>query len=730
MSTHLVWYLRRLRTMGGQEILWRAVRFAQHLVVRPVTWRSARSSLFGREVPDWDSLLRRFRNSTGRPVLLDRTRAELIAAADPEAATAVVAAAERIRKGDVRLLGYPSASIGTTVDWNYDPLAGMRWPDTNSERIDHRTAAGDPKWIWELNRLQHLPLLAQAWLFTGEDRFADTAFDHLDSWIEQQPPGSGIAWRGAFECGIRAISVGVALQGLRDAPGLTAERYGKIVTLLGESARRCWAQRSLFSSANNHLIGELTGLAVAAMLLPELPSAARWEDDALDALAEHADRQILPDGSGAEQSIAYQLSTVELLAIVYVLRALRAEPPAGRSAATGESAQHRIGAAIGRSSRYLAMLVGDADPQPRYGDDDGGFALRLGSEQIRTVREHLGITEAVVPDRAVARAATSTMTSAWLRTALGNDGMGLPIDVPGLGVSGYAPDGGLAVLRADGRRVTMDVGPLGYLSIAAHGHADALAVTLAVDGVELIGDPGTASYYGYPNQRAVHRSTRVHPTVTVDDLDQSVAGGPFLWTVHAEVRVRSVDLTRGLVDAEHDGYRRLADPVVHRRWLVAPPERRELVIVDLVSGSGTHSAQVSWPLHPALDIRPVDGGHIVTHHGHTALTALYAATAPLARNEIRGDERSDLGWWSERLEAREPSWLIGARCCGTAPFVVVTVLDPHHGVTPIRELRVKWTGTEIRAQWLDGGTVRTVVVDTLRDGAAELSHREISNRDL
>ncbi len=47
------------------------------------------------------------------------------------------------------------------------------------------------KWIWELNRLQHLPLLAQAWLVTDDDRYADAALDDLDSWMSANPPGHG-----------------------------------------------------------------------------------------------------------------------------------------------------------------------------------------------------------------------------------------------------------------------------------------------------------------------------------------------------------------------------------------------------------------------------------------------------------------------------------------------------------------------------------------------------------
>ncbi|MEC3955857.1 alginate lyase family protein [Nocardia sp. CDC153] len=708
--SRLNWYLRRLRAMSGPEIIWRAGRLRYRALNRPITWAAARSSIFGRVEPDWAGLLERFRDGTDRPVLLDRARAESLAVQCPDEVAAVVAAAEQVLAGKVRYFGYPLVGVGASIDWNFDAQSGIRWPSVNSERIDHRTAAGDPKWIWELNRLQHLPWLAQAWLFTGEDRFADAAFEHLDGWIEQQPPGTGIAWRGAFECGLRAISVAIAVQGLRTAPGLTAERYARIVTLLAESARRCWAERSLFSSANNHLIGELTGLAVVAILVPDLPDAVRWERDALAALAEHADRQILADGAGAEQAVAYQLFTVELLGIVYGLLALRGTPPP------------RLGAAITRSARYLALLVGDTDPQPRFGDDDGGFALRLGPEEVRTVREHLGIVNALLPDPAAARAATDTVTAAWWRAALGtastaaDSESGVASEVPG---SGYAADGGLVVLRSRGRRITMDVGPLGYLSIAAHGHADALAVTLAADGVELIGDPGTASYYGHPEWRAAHRSTRAHATVTVDGMDQSVVAGPFMWSAHAGVRVRAVDIERGVVDAEHDGYRRLAEPVVHRRWLIAPPDRDAVAVVDLLSGTGIHTADVSWPLHPALEVSEVDGGQVAVVDGNPLLALAYAATVPLDTARVRGDEQTNLGWWSERLESREPSWLIGARCGGAGPFAVVTVLSLD--AEPVRDLRIGLSGEEIRANWTEAGGRHTLTIDTSRDGSAELS---------
>jgi hypothetical protein len=249
----------------------------------------------------------------------------------------------------------------------------------------------------------------------------------------------------------------------------------------------------------------------------------------------------------------------------------------------------------------------------------------------------------------------------------------------------------------------MDVGPLGYLSIAAHGHADALALTLAVDGRELVGDPGPGSYYGHPTWRTVHRSTRAHATVTVDDVDQSVQGGAFLWTSRATVRVALADVERGIVDAEHDGYTRLAEPVRHRRRLIAPPDRVPVLVVDELTGDGGHEVGTSWPLAPALDVRRTGAGrHEVLADGRLVLQVEHAATAPATVGEVRGDERSGLGWWSERLEQRTPAWLLGATVRGPLPVVLATLLVPAAGPV-VAALAVTHTDGWTSVRWTEDG---------------------------
>ena len=159
-------------------------------------------------------------------------------------------------------------------------------------------------------------------------------------------------------------------------------------------------------------------------MFPELAEASRWERQAIGELSSEADRQILPDGAGAEQAVGYQVFTAELMHTVTTLLRLRGDRP-----------PTPILEAVERSARYLSAVVGESDPAPRYGDDDEGFALRLGPEPVRTVREHLRIVLGSIGD-------TSSLTTVWLASQPPSS-----TGTPDLPDNLYANHGGLVVLR-------------------------------------------------------------------------------------------------------------------------------------------------------------------------------------------------------------------------------------------------------------------------------------------
>ena len=101
--------------------------------------------------------------------------------------------------------------------------------------------------------------------------------------------------------------------------------------------------------------------------------------------------------------------------------------------------------------------------------------------------------------------------------------------------------------------------PLGYLSIAAHGHADALSFTLSVGGNEILIDPGTFAYHTQKRWREYFRGTSAHNTLRVDGADQSVPGGNFLWTQHSQTRVLSFRYKLGQGASCHAGMTAICD---------------------------------------------------------------------------------------------------------------------------------------------------------------------------
>jgi hypothetical protein len=625
------WYAARLRAMGPHEVAVRTQR-AVRVRLEDLEWRHAHAAWARRWSP---SDLARLQPDLRGPLgVLDASRAAAYAEASPAAAAAVVARADDVLVGRRSLLGYPPVVLDAGAPWARDPFTGATWPDRHGKLLDYRRAdVGDPKVVWEINRCQELPLLALAWRLTGDDRYGEHAMTRMLSWIGESAPGRGIAWSNGFEPGLRAISFALTLDALRGSRLVGEAEARRVLTALWQHGRFVEGDLSPTSSANNHLVGELAGLATIGLLAPELPDAARFLRRGLAGLAVEAERQVLPDGGGAEQAHAYHLFVLDLMLLVAALCGRR-----------GVALPAAVDSAFARASTALALLVVGDEPEPAYGDADDGRAFLFDADEARS-------TSAVV---AALRARAGVRTGdpvAALLFGVQPDGA-RAAESSG---SGFLAATGLVVLRRGGDRLLVDAGPLGYLSIAAHGHADALQVTLADDAGDLVVDPGTGSYFGNRAFRTAFRGTRFHATVTVDGLDQAEQAGPFMWRRHYRCSIARVDAEAGIVVAEHDGYRRLEDPVRHRRAVLALDDGLFLVY-DLLEASMTHSFTQTWPLAPTLDA--VLAAPVVTAAGGEGarLAVVLAATAPAQVTLERGRLDPPDGWVSHRLEQTRPAW--------------------------------------------------------------------------
>jgi hypothetical protein len=640
------WYTRRLARMSPAELAWRShdqalrLAWARHQV-RPGQLTQERAATPPRPVAQ-----RRFTS-----VLPPGTAGKV----PEEASAAIVASADLLIRGQWEVLGVLRTDM-VQPDWFYDPLTGMRSAaDRYAFRINHRAQdqVGNIKQVWEISRLQHLTLLAAAWFLTHDDRYADRVAAQLRSWWRENPFLSGVNWTSGIELGLRLISFTWIRRLLDDWPGVAAlfEQDPLAVAQIRWHQQYLAAFVSRGSSANNHVVAEAAGQLVASCAFPWFAESDRWRRRSAALLETELIRNTFPSGVGRELASDYHCFVAEL----GFLAGMEAE-------ASGQPLSPAIWDRLCAMADSAAAQLDSRLRPPRQGDSDEGRASLLDAPEANRWPVLLALADALVGRLdwwpRVPAGVTSTIAAALMPTMRSTG------DRPAVRPSRFA-DAGLTVLRTTGANeiwCRCDGGPHGYLSIAAHAHADALSVEVRYAGVDILADPGTYCYHGEPAWRSYFRSTIAHNTVEIDGQNQSSDGGPFLWLRHARTREIEV-LDDGDVAtwiAEHEGYASLRPPAVHRRSVLLDRASRCIDIADEIGG-GCHQVRLAFHL-----------GHEVQAELRGACTYLTWPTADstgAARLELspglrwtlhRGEVNPILGWYSPGMGRRVPAFsLVG-----------------------------------------------------------------------
>jgi hypothetical protein len=703
------WAVRRLLAMGPAEIGLRALRGGRNRLRRPRSPVPQSSLVSAADVLERSTGARADDGSIAAE--LTRARCSLLVGASDRGALAgalsqigrgpsgAVGRADAILAGRLPAFGWTEIESGEDPDWHRDPGSDRRWPLVYWADLDFRSAIGldDPRLVWEVNRHHHLVTLARAHVLTGDDKYASAVWRHMRSWIDSNPPFYGVNWASPLEVGIRLISWALALD-LVGGEGARAGDACEVLTSIALQARHVSDNLSVYaSSKNNHLIGEAAGLLAVGAKFPCLCGARRWAGEGGAVLEREAAAQVTQEGVSREQSFHYGTFVLEFCVVALLSqRALGWAP--------GPGFRDRVS----WMGEFLSSAAGPTGELPAVGDEDGGRAYEL-SEQGR-VRQ--GMRAAVCAALATGREPPASARDEDLEPALWSEGpeLALTDSAPGATVwspgSGCYPEGGYFLAGRGGHHGVIDCGPLGYLSIAAHGHADCLSVSLSRGGTWLVVDPGTYCYHRQPAWRDHFRSTAAHSTVTIDGLSQSEMLGPFLWGLRARPRPLCWSRSRhfDFFEGEHDGY---MEPygVRHRR-AVAFAEAGYWVVVDLLDGSGEHDVRALFQLAPGLSRTDSAGLAFEGPGARLVLERLLPSGFTVRCAE--GAEHPPEGWVSRGFGLREPAPAVVSegRCVLPAAMAFVLVPDVGPGDFELRwlsEPAPEGAGLELRHA---GGTDR------------------------
>ena len=263
----------------------------------------------------------------------------------------------------------------------------------------------------------------------------------------------------------------------------------------------------------------------------------------------------------------------------------------------------------------------------------------------------------------LAAADDAVETAVWL---LGADTMARPRS-ESEPLSKAFEDGGFYVLRAADTVMLVDAAEVGMRGIGGHGHNDVLSFDLWAAGAPLLVDSGTYTYSADPAARQALRSTAAHNALRIDRQETSRLGSDrWLWQIANDARPRVLEWTsdaeHDVLVAEHDGYRRLSQSVIHRRRFTFDKRRRIWRIDDELDGHGEHLVELFF--HPAQALLLEDGAARV----RAPHADLWLFPPPAAAG------RQEPGWISRGYGHREPATVLVYAVRATLPLRLSTTL--------------------------------------------------------
>jgi len=468
---------------------------------------------------------------------------------------------------------------------------------------DDQGPRNDPEWAWFFNRHGYFTAAYQAYLRTGEDRYAEFIFSTLDDWIVQHPEPGGLtfsaAWR-PLEAARRILgSWTLVYLKLGSHPAFTPERRARFLVSVHAHGEQLRQHHALYG---NHRITEMLALAQLSLVFTTDRDASDWLRYSLHELEQSYSNQVYPDGAHKELSAHYQ----RVVAINYqsLLTLLEA---AGRTdlADTWRPRVHRLWA-------YFNAIM-----RP-----DGGNPLNNDSDQENLVV----LLRSNAPNLAHDDHATH-----WL------------------------PYAGQAVFRSRRDDSTLwgffDAGPRG----TDHDHADRLHFSASIGPREFLVDNGRYTYRPGP-WRDYFAGPTGHNVVLLDGIgsdqgprkvEASNTLGRFFALDHVDVAYGDSLFASGTNPRAAD-WRRI---VIHLRgdgWIVVD---RMVVFQPVV-------LTTLWHWHPSCDVGSPDsnGAGKLTQNGTDSLHLRVASShVGGAWAVARGETEPVQGWHSDRFNFKTPA---------------------------------------------------------------------------
>lgn len=458
----------------------------------------------------------------------------------------------------------------------------LRWdmektnePIVFPDAIDWLAQPGDDQeFVYAFNRMRFWITLGQAYLLTGDEKYANSFTLQLKSWVstvKREDPSCAKAWR-TIEAGIRMEYWMKAIRYFQNSPALTDRFLDLFTDSMHEHMRYIMGIWNSYNLLSNWGVLANHGLFVASVLLPQDPFTKECTKEALERLDQELRMQVYDDGVQWEQSAMYHNEVLhDYLDVIILARTLRIPLPHGFADKVHSMA---TAAAIWQKPDGTEPMSGDSDRIDQR-DLMEKAAIVFYDPFIRSKGE-----EHVSFDALWDIGARNAKRYETMRPKKRGDSLSV------------LSDSGQVYYQKEGTYIRFKAGTLG----AGHGHADQLHLDLFADGEDVLVDSGRYTYVPKPD-RYEFKNSSAHNVITVDGKNSYSCKDSWEYSKMSKaygLRWKEKDGIC-LFQAGHLGY--YQDGVfVSRTVIVLTPKL--LVIADRLYGDRPHTMEARFHFNP------------------------------------------------------------------------------------------------------------------------------------
>ncbi|MCK4517685.1 heparinase II/III family protein [Candidatus Babeliales bacterium] len=395
--------------------------------------------------------------------------------------------------------------------------------------------ATDIKVPWELSRFQHLYFLGFSIQFASNQDSSQTTRDerqnsiqyskytltfqtHVSDWLKKNPFLVGVNWINPMEVSLRAINWLWAFSFFKDCPQISTDFWEKFVCSLYDHMIYLENNWEVSDKPNNHYISDLVG----HFYLYSFFNLKKRKQKTLKRILKQFEHQVLPDGTSYEGSTSYHKLDTELFLHVSLLcqaqniklpnsfhkklkrmfNFLRDCSVGGELVQIGDNDSGKV--VVGVVSRLPTV-----DPSRRFSNENpsGRAASKYSAQRLlSSFVEKLGRMVFFLAARP-----GGFNNPAHPECAQGACIEGLKGCPTGTALQHY-PDFGLSIIKNDRWHITFHHATYKKRQPTGHFHNDQLAITLAIDGIPVLVDPGSYLYTASEKWRNRMRSFQSHNT--------------------------------------------------------------------------------------------------------------------------------------------------------------------------------------------------------------------------